>query len=80
MKGNKTPSEPLMVAYRRASEPPGISVALCNDVTVSPTWKFTVISPFCDAPFNKPVRKVTSLIWESILSEGNFKMIKSDKM
>lgn len=52
--GSRTPREPLTVAYRRASEPPGISVALCRDVTVSPTWKFTVISPFCDAPLSRP--------------------------
>ena len=42
--GTSIPMPPDRVVYTRDSEPPGISVAFCSDITTSPMWKLMTTS------------------------------------
>mmetsp|Transcript_36613 Transcript_36613/g.81475 ORF Transcript_36613/g.81475 Transcript_36613/m.81475 type:complete len:245 (-) Transcript_36613:3279-4013(-) len=54
VKGYSAPMQPITVAYRMTSWPPGCRLALCSAVTVSPTWKLMMLSSLCGAPFSLP--------------------------
>lgn len=62
------PILPDKVVYTRDSDPPGISVAFCKEVTTSPTWKLATMSACLETKFKNEVNLLLFDLWLATFS------------